>query len=206
MGQRLDIHPVTPQQRFIDRAGKLLADHGVVVIPTDSCYALAMLPGSRAALDRIAQVKGINPDKHLFSMIVPDLADVAHFALVETHAYRILRRYLPGPYTFILKASRETPRILLSRRKTIGLRVPDHPVALAVARAAGGAIMATTVKLPGDEFPLSDPEEIEQRVARQVDLFLSSGWGGVEPSTLIDLSGEAPEVLRAGAGDPSPFQ
>lgn len=206
MGQRLDIHPVTPQQRFLERAGKVLQDHGVVVIPTDSCYALAMIPGSHAALTRIAQIKGINPDKHLFSMIVPDLSDVARYALVETQAYRILRRFLPGPYTFILPASRETPRILLSRRKTIGLRVPGHPVPLAVARAAGGAIMATTVKMQGEEFPISDPDEIEDRVIKHVDLFLSCGWGGVEPSTLIDLSGHHPEVLRAGAGDPSPFQ
>ncbi len=205
MGVRLTIHATTPQRRFVERAAALLSDHGVVILPTDSSYAFCALPGSRQALERISRIKGINSDRHLFSLVVPDLSDVATYADVNNQAYRILRRFLPGPYTFVLPASPEVPRILLARRKTIGLRVPDHAVPREVARAAGGALLATTVKLPGDEYALDDPDEIERRTLKVVDLFLESGWGGVEASTVVDLSGDAPEVLRAGAGDPAPF-
>lgn len=206
MGVRLRLHPVTPQRRFIERAAAILLDHGVVVLPTDSSYAFTAQPGSRQALERIARIKDINSDRHLFSLVVPDLSDVARYAEVSNQAYRILRRFLPGPYTFVLPASPEVPRMLLARRKTIGLRVPDHPAPREVARAAGGALLATTVRLAGDDFPLADPDEIERRVGRLVDLFLEAGWGGVEPSTLVDLSGGAPNVLRTGAGDPAPFR
>ena len=204
-GQRFEIHPVTPQVRLVERAGRVLSDHGVIVIPTDTCYAFVALPGSRQALDRIAQLKAMNPDKKLFSLIVPDLSDVATYALVDTHAYRILKRYLPGPYTFVLPATREVPRILLAKRKTIGLRVPDNAVCRAVAAAAGGALLATTVRLPGDDLPLADPDEIEQRVGHAVDLFLDGGWGGVEPSTVVELAEGGVEVIREGSGDPAPF-
>ncbi len=206
MGVRLAIHPVTPQRRFVERAGGLLSDHGVVVLPTDSTYALAAMPGSRQAIDRIARIKQIDADRHLFSLVVPDLSDVAKYADVDNRAYRILRRFLPGPYTFVLPASPEVPRILLARRKTIGLRVPDHPVPRQVAEQAGGALLATTLKLPDEEYPLADPDEIERRTLKVVDLFLDAGWGEVEPSTVVDLSGDEPSVIRAGAGDPAPFQ
>lgn len=205
MGARLSIHPETPQRRFVERAAAVLADHGVLVVPTDSVYALAALPGSRHAVERIARIKGVHPERYLFSLVVPDLSDVATYAAVNTGAYRILRRFLPGPYTFVLPASPEVPRILLARRKTIGLRVPNHAVPREVASAAGGALLCTTLRLPGDEFPLSDPDEIEQRTGKVTDLFLESGWGGVEPSTVVDLSDGDPVVLRAGAGDPAPF-
>lgn len=206
VGTRLSIHPVTPQRRHVDRASGVLHDHGVVVLPTDSVYAFAALPGSRQALDRIARIKQINPEKHLFSLVVPDLSQIARYAQVSNPAYRILRRFLPGPYTFVLPASPEVPRMLLARRKTIGLRVPDNAVAREVAEAAGGALLATTMKLPDDEYPLNDPDEIERRVGKLVDLFLESGWGGLEPSTVVDLSEDEPAVLRAGAGDPDPFR
>jgi tRNA threonylcarbamoyl adenosine modification protein (Sua5/YciO/YrdC/YwlC family) len=205
MGVRLSIHGTTPQRRFVERAAALLSDHGVVILPTDTAYAFCTLPGSRQAVERISRIKGINSERHLFSLVVPDLSDIATYAEVNTQAYRILRRFLPGPYTFVLPASPEVPRILLVRRKTIGLRVPNHPVPREVASAAGGALLATTVKLPGDEYALDDPDEIERRTLKVVDLFLESGWGGVEASTVVDLSGEQPEVLRAGFGDPSPF-
>lgn len=202
---RLVVHPQTPQKRFIERAADVLANHGVIVLPTDTCYAFAAAPGSRQALTRIARIKGIDAEKHLFSLIVPDLSEISRFADVDTHNYRLLRRFLPGPYTFVLDATREVPRLLLARRKTIGLRVPDLVVAREVAAAAGGAILATTVKLPGDELPLADPEEIVQRTGKLVDLILESGWGGVDASTIVDLSQSAPAVLRSGAGDPSEF-
>lgn len=203
---RLVIHPETPQSRFIERAAKLLADHGVLALPTDGCYAFAIAPGSRQALERVARIKGFDTGKHLFSLIVPDLSEVARYAEVDTHNYRILKRFLPGPYTFVLPATREVPRLLLEKRKTIGLRVPDHPVPRALASAVGGAILATTLQLPGDEYPLADPDEIERRTGKQIDLILECGWGGIESSTIIDLSTGTPTVLRAGAGDPQPFE
>lgn len=205
-GTRLGIHPETPQRRFVERAAAVLSNHGVIVLPTDTTYAFAALPGSRQALERIARIKGIDPERHLFSMIVPDLSDVATYAAVDNAAYRILRRFLPGPYTFVLPASPEVPRILLSRRKTIGLRVPDHNVAREVAKAAGGALLATTVKLPDEDYPEADPDEIERRTLKLVDLLLDAGWGTVEASTIVDLSEGAPSLIREGAGDPEPFR
>lgn len=205
MGERFAIHPVTPQARLVARSAEVLGNHGVVVIPTDTCYAFVTSPGSRSALERIAQIKALHPDKKLFSLIVPDLSDIARYALVDTSAYRILKHYLPGPYTFVLPATREVPRILLAKRKTIGLRVPDSAVCRAVATAAGGALLATTVRLPGDDLPLADPDEIEQRIGHAIDLFLDGGWGGVEPSTVVALADGSVEVIREGAGDPAPF-
>ncbi|MDQ7007497.1 MAG: L-threonylcarbamoyladenylate synthase [Acidobacteriota bacterium] len=207
MGERLRIHPVTPQRRFVERASRTLADHGVVILPTDTTYAFTARPGSKAALEKISRIKQFDPERKLFSLIVPDLSDVARYALVTNHSYRILRRFLPGPYTFILPASREVPRILLSKRKTIGLRVPDHTVCREVARAAGGGLLATSLRLPGDEYPLMDPDEIDARLLRRVDLFLDCDWGGIEPSTLVDLSGEeGPQLVREGAGDIAAFK
>ncbi|UCF68659.1 MAG: threonylcarbamoyl-AMP synthase [Acidobacteriota bacterium] len=206
MSSRLRVHPETPQRRFIERAGRVLREHGVVILPTDGSYALTAAPGSRQALEKIARIKRINSDRKLFSLIVPDLSDLSRYAVVTNHAYRILRRFLPGPYTFVLPASREVPRILLTKRKTIGLRVPEHPVPREVAREAGGALLATTLRLPGEEFALADPDEIERRVGRRVDLFLDCGWGGAESSTLIDLTEDVPDLLREGAGDPAPFR
>lgn len=205
MGIRLQVHPETPQRRFIDRAATTLGAHGVVVVPTDSSYAFAAAPGSRAALERIARIKEMNAEKHLFSLVVPDLSEIARFADVDNAAYRVLRRFLPGPYTFVLPASSEVPRILLTKRKTIGLRVPEHPVAIELARAAGGAMLASTVKMPGEEYALADPDEIERRTGKLVDLFLDCGWGGIEPSTVVDLAEGEPRVIREGAGDPAPF-
>ena len=206
MGTRLTLHPDTPQRRFLDRAVQVLRDNGLVILPTESCYAFVALPQSKAALERVARIKHINPDKKLFSLIVPDLSEIATYAVVSNHAYRILKRFLPGPYTFILPATREVPRILLTKRKTIGLRIPDNEVALEVARESGGALLASTVRLPGEELPLGDPDEIEQRLLSQVDVFLDHGWGGFEPTTLVNMVEDQPELLREGAGDASPFQ
>ncbi len=206
MGHRLRIHPETPQRRFVQQTVDALAKHGVAIIPTDTTYAFIAQPGSRAALEKIARIKRLDLKRKLFSLIVPDLSDVAHFAHVDNHNYRILRRFLPGPYTFVLPATREVPRMLLTKRQTIGLRVPENPVCREVARAAGGGVLASTVRLPDDEYALIDPEEIESRLLSQIDIFLETDWGGIEPSTLVDLSGEGPELLREGLGDPEPFR
>lgn len=205
MGQRRKIHPQTPQKRFVALAGEILADHGVVIIPTDTSYAFVTAPGSRAAVERVSRLKQIDARKKLFSLIVPDLSDLSRYALVDNSTYRLLKRFLPGPYTFVLRASREVPRILLTKRKTIGLRIPDHPVCREVAAAAGGGLLATTVRLPGDELPLADPEEIEQRLIKHVDLFLDAGWSNVDLSTVIDLTDEEPQLIREGLGDAAAF-
>jgi len=190
----------------VAKAAELLSRHGVLIIPTDTTYAFIAQPGSKSAVERISRIKQIDGKKKLFSLIVPDLSDVARYALLDNPNYRILRRFLPGPYTFVLPATREVPRILLTKRKTIGLRVPNSTVCREVALAAGGGLLATTVRLSGEADALIDPDEIEQRLGRLVDLFLETGWGGIESSTMVDLSGEAPELLREGAGDPEPFR
>ena len=205
MGQRRPIHPVTPQKRFVALAAEMLEDHGVVIIPTDTSYAFVTLPGSKAAVERVSRLKEIDGRKKLFSLIVPDLSDLARYALVNNTTYRLLNHFLPGPYTFVLPASREVPRILLTKRKTIGLRMPDHAVCREVAAAAGGGLLATTVRLPGDEMPIADPEEIEERLIKHVDLFLDSGWSNVDLSTVVDLSEEEPTLIREGLGDASAF-
>jgi tRNA threonylcarbamoyl adenosine modification protein (Sua5/YciO/YrdC/YwlC family) len=206
MSVRLTLHPDTPQERFLRRAGEVLRNGGVVVIPTDSCYAFVAHPTSKNALERIARIKGFNSDKKLFSLIVPDLSDIATFALVDNRAYRVLKHFLPGPYTFVLPASREVPKTLLTKRKTIGLRVPDDEVARHVAREAEGVLLASTVRLPDEEFPMADPDEIEAQLGAQIDLFLDHGWGGMEPTTLVDLSEGDAALLRKGAGDAAPFE
>lgn len=201
MADVLSLHPETPQRRFIERAAKLLEADGVVVLPTDSCYALTARPGSRAAVERICRIKQLNADKKLFSLIVPDVSEAARYAAVDDAAYRLLRDLTPGPYTFVLPATGEVPRKILAKRKTIGVRIPDHPVALQVAGAAGGGLLATTVRLPGDDEPLTDSEEIDRRIGKLVDLILEQGPCGLIPSTVVDLTGDEPVVLRAGAGD-----
>jgi tRNA threonylcarbamoyl adenosine modification protein (Sua5/YciO/YrdC/YwlC family) len=205
MGQRRPIHPTTPQKRFVALAADLLADHGVVIIPTDTSYAFVTAPGSKSAVERVSWLKEIDSRKKLFSLIVPDLSDLSRYALVDNSTYRLLKHFLPGPYTFVLPASREVPRILLTKRKTIGLRIPDHPVCREVAAAAGGGLLATTVRMPGDELPIADPEEIEERLIKHVDLFLDAGWSNVDLSTVIDLTDEEPQLIREGLGDAAAF-
>ena len=205
MGELLNIHPVTPQGRFIDRAADTLERDGVVVLPTDTSYSLTAIPRATAAIQRIAKIKEFDGDHKLLSLIVPDLAGISRYAKVDNSAYRILRRYLPGPYTFILPATREVPKLLGVRRKTIGVRIPNHHVMLEVAERVGGVLFSTTLKLPGDDRPLSDPDDIRERVGSKVDLILAQGFGGVEPSTMVDLCGDEPEVIREGCGDPAPF-
>ena len=206
MAERLELHPTTPQPRLLRAAAECLLDGGVIAYPTDSCYALGCAIGAKGAMERILALRQARKG-HLFTIVCRDLSEIARFAVVENWQYRLLRSYTPGPYAFILKATREVPRRLLGgHRKTIGIRVPDHAVVWALLREYVEPLLSTTLQLPGDEWPMTDGREIEDRAGHAIDLVLDAGNCGLEPSTIVDLSGEAPRLLRAGKGDPRPFQ
>jgi tRNA threonylcarbamoyl adenosine modification protein (Sua5/YciO/YrdC/YwlC family) len=201
----LHLHPISPQRRFIRQAVECLRSGGVVVYPTDSCYALGCQIGDKSALERIRSIRETDRHHH-FTLVCRDLADVGKYALVDNWQYRLLRAHTPGPYTFLLKASRETPRRLKhERRGTVGLRVPDHPVPQMLLAELGEPVMSSTLLLPGDALPLTDAKEIYQRLEHTVDMVLDGGNCGLVPTSVIDLSGERAEVIRIGRGDVTPF-
>lgn len=203
MSQTLEIHAANPQQRLISRAVAVLRSGAVVVYPTDSCYALGCCLGDKAPLERIRRIRQVD-QSHNFTLVCRDLSELATYARVENSAFRLLKALTPGPYTFILQASREVPRRLQNpRRKTIGLRVPRHPITQALLETLGEPLMSSTLILPGDELPLTDPREMLERLNSQVDLVIDGGYCGLEPTTVLDLTGETPNVLRHGRGDVS---
>lgn len=206
MSELLELHPKNPQQRFVRMAVEVLLDHGVVVYPTDSCYALGCVMGAKDAMERIQRIR--QTDKHhFFTLVCRDLSDISRFAKVNNWQYRTLKASTPGPYTFVLQATREVPRRLMNeKRRTVGIRVPDHPVVQMLLDEVGVPLMSTTLLLPGDDLPMTDATEIHERIGHAVDLVLDGGNCGLEPTTVVDLSGDAPLVLRAGKGDPAPFQ
>lgn len=205
MSQFFVVHPVNPQKRLIHRAAEILQAGGVIVYPTDSCYALGCLVGGKEAMERIRRIRGAGKD-HNFTLVCRDLSEIAVYARVDNPTFRLLKAYTPGPYTFILAATREVPRRLQHpKRKTIGIRVPVHAVPHALLTELGEPLMSSTLMLPGDELPLTDPEEMRARLEHQVELVMDGGPCGVDPTTVVDLSGETPRVVRAGRGDPAPF-
>ena len=184
----------------------MLRAGNVIIYPTDSCYALWCYIGDKEAQERIRRIRGIDP-KHDFTLVCRDLSEIAIYSKVDNAAYRLIKALTPGPYTFILKATREVPRRLQNpRRKTIGLRVPDNPIALAILEALGEPIMSSTLLLPGQETPLTDPEVILDQLGKQVDLVVDGGNCGVEPTTIVDLVEGVPKVIRRGKGDISVFE
>lgn len=206
MAQRFELHPTTPQSRFLRVAAECLQDGGVLVYPTDSCYALGCALGAKDAVERIQRLRQTRKG-HFFTVVCRDLSEIARFAKVENWQYRLLKSFTPGPYAFVLQATRQVPRRLLdARRKTVGIRVPDHAVVQALLSEYPEPLLSTTLQLPGDEVPMTDGREIEERIGHAVDVILDAGNCGLEPSTIVDLSGEAPKLLRAGKGDPKPFQ
>lgn len=206
MAERLELHPTTPQVRLLRLAADCLLDGGVIAYPTDSCYALGCAIGAKEAMERIQRIRQTGK-RHFFTVICRDLSEISRFARVENWQYRLLKAFTPGPYTFVLRATREVPRRLLEpRRRTVGIRLPDHPVVRALLAELAEPLMSTTLLLPGDDVPLTDGREIEQRIGHALDLVLDAGNCGLEPSTIVDLSGDAPVLLRAGKGDPRPFQ
>lgn len=205
MSEYLQVHPLNPEERVIRQAVEVLLQGGVIVYPTDSTYALGCHLGDKAALDRIRRIRQLG-DRHNFTLVCSDLSSLASYALVHNSAYRILKAYTPGPYTFILKATPEVPRRLMHpKRKTIGIRVPDNRVAQAILEKLGEPIMSTSLILPGEDDPMLDPYEMRLKIGKLVDLILDGGACSLEPTTVVDLVEGAPKVLRTGKGDPEPF-
>jgi tRNA threonylcarbamoyl adenosine modification protein (Sua5/YciO/YrdC/YwlC family) len=201
----LQLHPISPQRRFLRQAVDCLRAGGVIVYPTDSCYALGCHIGDKTALDRIRAIRETDRNHH-FTLVCRDLAEVGKYALVENWQYRLLRAHTPGPYTFLLKASKETPRRLKhERRGTIGLRVPDHPVTQLLLAELNEPVMSSTLLLPGEDLPRTDAHEIYERLEHSVDLVLDGGNCGLVPTSVIDLSGDHAQVVRVGRGDVAPF-
>jgi tRNA threonylcarbamoyl adenosine modification protein (Sua5/YciO/YrdC/YwlC family) len=196
----LEIHPKNPQPRLIRQAVEIIRTGGVVVYPTDSCYALGCHIGDKEAMERLARIRQTDKHHH-FTLVCRDLSEIAHYARVNNQQYRLLKQYTPGPYTFILPASRETPKRLQNeKRRTIGIRVPQHVIAQMLLADLGEPIMSSTLHLPGDEFPLTDAQEIQERLENQVDAVLDGGNCGLEPTSVIDLAGPVPVVVRQGKG------
>jgi tRNA threonylcarbamoyl adenosine modification protein (Sua5/YciO/YrdC/YwlC family) len=205
MSQYFELHPVTPQARLIRRGVEIIRAGGVIAYPTDSCYALGCHIGDKAALERIRNIRQTDRNHH-FTLVCRDLADVGKYAMVDNWQYRLLRAHTPGPFTFLLKASRETPRRLKhERRGTIGLRVPDHPVTAMLLGELREPVMSSTLLLPGEELPRTDAREIYEKLEHSVDLVLDGGNCGLIPTSVIDLSGDRAIVVRVGRGDVSPF-
>lgn len=205
MAQFFTIHPENPQSRLIRQAVAILRQGGVIVYPTDSCYALGCHIGDKDAMTRIREIRGLD-ERHRFSLVCRDLAEIARYAKVDNRQYRLLKANTPGRYTFILGATREVPRRLQHpKRSTVGLRVPDHPVVAALLAELDEPMLSSSLVLPGDELPLTDPDAIRERLERRVDLILDGGACGVESTTVIDLTEDAPVLVRAGKGDIRPF-
>ncbi|TXF11093.1 L-threonylcarbamoyladenylate synthase [Pelomicrobium methylotrophicum] len=200
MAQYFEMHLQNPQARLIRQAAEIVRGGGVIVYPTDSCYALGCRLGDRQAASRIRRIRGIDDD-HLLTLVCRDLAELARYARVNNQQFRLLKAATPGSYTFILEATREVPRRLHHpKRNTIGLRVPDHPVVKALLAELGEPLLSSTLLLPGDDLPMNDPGQIRARLERQVDLVIDGGPCGVEMTTVLDLTDEAPRVVREGKG------
>ena len=206
MSQFFQMHPDNPQPRLVRQAADIVRGGGVIVYPTDSAYALGCRLGDKSALDRIRRIRKLD-DRHNFTLVCRDLSEIAAYARVDNSVYRLLKHHTPGPYTFILRATSELPRRLLHpRRRTVGLRVPDNEIARALLNDLREPLMSVTLIMPGDELPLIDPQAIRELLEHRVDLVVDGGYCGMEPSTVVDLVGAVPLLLRAGKGDPAPFE
>ncbi|MCA1854793.1 threonylcarbamoyl-AMP synthase [Massilia oculi] len=205
MAQHFQIHPDNPQPRLLKQAAQIISAGGIVAAPTDSAYALVCRLDDKAAVEKLRRIRGVD-DKHHLTLLVRDLSAIGHFARVDNSQYRLLKATMPGPYTVILEATREVPRRLSHpSRKTIGVRVPENRIMLALIEELGEPLIGTTLQLPGDEHMLSDPDEVLERLGKQIELVIDGGAGTLEPTTVIDLTGPAPELVREGRGDPAAF-
>ena len=201
----LQIHPDDPQPRHLVRADEIVREGGVIAFPTDSCYALGCHLGDKDAVDRIRAIREVD-ERHHLTLMCRDLSEIAQYARVDNALYRLLKATTPGSYTFILEGTKELPRrVLHPKRKTIGLRVPEHKAALALLAELGEPLLTATLSLPGDEAPLTEGWEIQDRLDGRLELILDGGHCGTEPTTVIDLTGGAPALIRAGRGSLEPF-
>lgn len=206
MGQFFAIHPDNPQARLLRQACSIVQKGGIVVYPTDSGYALGCQLGNKQALTRIRTLRQLDKD-HNMTLVCRDLSELGTYARVNNTVFRLLKAFTPGAYTFILNATSEVPRRMLHpKRRTLGLRIPSNPITLALLEALDEPLMSTTLILPDAEYPLSEPEAIRDILGTQVDLIIDGGNCGHEPTTVVDLTQDYPQVIRAGKGDPSPFE
>ena len=205
MAQYFAMHVRNPQPRLIAKAVEIVRDGGLMVYPTDSCYALGCQIGDKTAMERIRRIRQVD-ERHHLTLVCRDLSELGQYAVVDNSQYRMLRAATPGSYTFILKATREVPKRLLNpKRNTIGLRVPDHPVVNALLEEMHAPILSSTLILPGDGLPLNDGEEIRERLGQDVDVILDGGSCGIEMTTVVDLTSEMPSIVRQGRGSAAPF-
>lgn len=205
MAQLFTVHPLNPQPRLIRRAAEIVRDGGVIVYPTDSCYALGCHIGDKAAMERMRRIRDVD-ERHHFSLVCRDLREIAVYARVDNQQYRMLKAATPGCYAFILEATREVPkRLQHPSRRTIGLRVPDHPVVRALLAELNEPLLSSTLTLPGEDVPLNDPDEIREHMEHQVDLIIDAGSCGVTPTTVVNLTGPEPVIMRLGKGDTRVF-
>lgn len=206
MSQYFEIHPETPQPRLVKRAVDIIRQGGVIAYPTDSRYALGCHLDDKNAMERLARIRQTDKD-HDFTLVCSDLSEIGSYARVDNQAFRLLKAHTPGPYTFILKATNEVPRRLQNpKRKTIGIRVPDHPVAQALLAELGEPLMSSTLWLPGEELPYTEGWQIRERFEHELDLVIDGGHCGIEPTTVVDMSDGPYRILRRGRGDSSVFE
>jgi tRNA threonylcarbamoyl adenosine modification protein (Sua5/YciO/YrdC/YwlC family) len=206
MARYFDVHPENPQPRSIGQVVQLLGDDGLIAYPTDSCFALGCQLGNRTGLDRIRSIRHLD-DHHHFTLMCADFAQLGQLVHLDNAVFRAVKAATPGQYTFILPATREVPRRMLHpKKRTVGVRIPDHPVAQALLAALGEPLLTSTLLMPGEDTPMTDGWEIKERLDHLIDAVIDSGECGEEPTTVIDFSEGSPVVIRYGAGDPAPFE
>jgi tRNA threonylcarbamoyl adenosine modification protein (Sua5/YciO/YrdC/YwlC family) len=206
MAQFFQIHPVNPQARLVRRCVEILLAGGVIIYPTDSSYALGCQLGEKDAMERIRRIRQVD-EKHNFTLVCRDLSEITTYAKIDNRAFRQLKSLTPGPYTFIHEATKQVPRRMLHpKRKAIGIRVPDNEICRALLAELDQPILSTTLILPAAEQPLTDPEEMRELLDKQVDLIIDGGFCGLDPTTVVDMISEPPQLIRVGKGDPSVFQ
>ena len=206
MARYFDVHPTNPQPRMLTQVAEILRADGLVAYPTDSGYALGCRLGNRDGLDRIRAIRRLT-DKHHFTLVCSEFAQLGAYVEMNNVVFRAIKAVTPGPYTFILKASRDAPRAMLHpKKKTVGVRVPDHVTALALLHEMGDPLMSSTLILPDAEDPMTEGWIVNDELGNELDAVLDSGDVGLEPTTVVDLTGEGPKIIRHGAGDPTPFE
>ncbi len=205
MSQFFQIHPDNPQARLIKQAAAIIRDGGIVALPTDSCYALVCQLDDKSGVERLRRIRQVD-EKHHMTLLCRDLSEISQYARVDNRQYRVLKSATPGPFTIILEATKEVPRRLSHpSRKTIGMRVPENSITLALLEELGQALLSTTLILPDEPEPLTDPELIREKLEKQIELVIDGGACGLEATTVIDLTGSEPVLVRQGRGDPALF-